>query len=101
VLTNLLSNAFKYAPGNPVEVRVAIEGRSALLEVADHGPGIPAEQATMVFEKFHRASASKNLGGLGLGLYIVKQIVERHGGSISVSSPPGEGAAFTVRLPMR
>ncbi len=101
VVVNLLANAFKYACGKPITVRVTTEGPFALLEVADQGPGIPPEERERIFEKFHRATASKSLGGLGLGLFIVKQIVERHHGTISVQSAAGEGAVFLVRLPLR
>jgi signal transduction histidine kinase len=69
--------------------------------VRDHGIGIDPADQRQIFERFERAVSSRNYGGLGLGLYIVKRIVEAHGGSIRVESTPGEGAAFHVELPVR
>ena len=73
----------------------------AILVVRDHGIGIDPADQPQIFERFERAVSSRNYGGLGLGLYIVKRIVEAHGGTIRVDSKPGEGAAFTVELPQR
>jgi PAS domain S-box-containing protein len=102
VLTNLLSNGLKYGGGEPIEVRVS-EDRSndlARLEVIDHGPGIPAEKMEGIFRPFERAvGADARIPGLGLGLYVVKMIVESHGGSINVDSQPGRGARFVVEFP--
>ena len=67
----------------------------------DHGIGIDPSDQPQIFERFERAVSSRNYGGLGLGLYIVKRIVEAHGGAISVDSRPGEGATFEVDLPLR
>lgn len=102
VAGNLLTNAIGHTPaGTPVEVRVIAEGELALFEVTDHGEGIPADQQAHVFEPFYRAdpSRARDSGGAGLGLSIVAAIVQAHGGTVEVGSPPGEGATFRVRLP--
>jgi PAS domain S-box-containing protein len=99
VLTNLLTNALKYGAGKPIHVRVSAEGEEALLIVRDEGIGIAPEHQPHIFDRFMRAVSERNYGGLGLGLFIVHQVVEAHGGSVSVQSIPGEGATFTVRLP--
>ncbi len=100
VATNLLSNAVKYGQGEPITVEVVREGEVARLTVRDRGLGIaPAEQAR-IFERFERAVSSRHYGGFGLGLWITRQVVEALGGSIEVDSRPGEGATFTVRLPV-
>jgi len=98
VATNLLSNALKFGQGRPVEVRVLAEGPRVRLEVRDHGMGIAPEAQGRLFGRFERLG---NTGrpGTGLGLYIVRQLVEAHGGSIHLSSLPGQGATFTVELP--
>jgi PAS domain S-box-containing protein len=100
VVENLLTNAVKYGRGQPIHVRLQAEDGAALLMVKDNGVGIaPADQAR-IFERFERAVSSHHYGGLGLGLWIARQIVEAHGGRIRVSSKPGQGAEFTVRLPL-
>ena len=101
VVTNLLSNAIKYAPGKPIKVLVEKVGRFAVLVIQDFGPGIPKEKQASVFERFERATSSKNISGLGLGLFIVKQIVVALKGSIQLESEPGHGSKFTVLLPLR
>jgi PAS domain S-box-containing protein len=101
VVTNLLSNAVKYGAGKPVEVEFGPRDGKARLVVRDHGIGIARADQPQIFERFERAVSSKNYGGLGLGLYIVKRIVEAHGGTIAVESSPGEGSAFVVELPQR
>jgi signal transduction histidine kinase len=101
VVTNLLANAVKYGGGRPVEVEYFPRGDRAVLRVRDHGIGIDPADQPHIFERFERAVSSRNYGGLGLGLYIVKRIVEAHGGSIAVDSKPGEGATFQVELPQR
>jgi signal transduction histidine kinase len=99
VLTNLLTNALKYAPGSAVEVRVEADEGHAQVAVRDHGPGIaPADQAR-ILRPFERASADPGVAGLGLGLFIVREIVEAHGGALRLQSVPGEGATFVVELP--
>jgi signal transduction histidine kinase len=101
VVTNLLSNAVKYGGGKPVDVEYGARGDHAFFFVRDRGIGIDAADQPQIFERFERAVSSRNYGGLGLGLYIVKRIVEAHGGTIRVESQPGEGALFAVELPQR
>jgi predicted ATPase/signal transduction histidine kinase len=99
VLTNLLSNAIKFGSGRPIEISIGRDGGLARLVVADHGIGIEHARLPHVFERFERAVPMQHFGGLGLGLYVCRQIVEAHGGSIRVESQPGAGAKFTVELP--
>ncbi len=99
ILGNLLSNALKFGAEKPIEVRVAVEGEHAVIEVEDHGIGITPEDVDRVFDQFERAVSSRHFGGLGLGLYITRRLVEEHGGSITAASRPGSGSLFTVRLP--
>ncbi len=99
VVTNLVSNALKYAPGKPLTVRVEATPDRAVLTVQDRGPGIARESHDAIFERFERAGGERGAGGLGLGLFIVRQITIAHGGDVRVTSAPGEGAAFTVELP--
>ncbi|HUL57973.1 MAG TPA: ATP-binding protein [Anaeromyxobacteraceae bacterium] len=99
VVTNLLGNAIKYGRGKPVEVAVSAEGGRARLVVRDHGIGIDPVHRARIFERFERAVSSREYGGLGLGLWIVRSIVEAHGGAVSVASAPGAGSTFTVELP--
>jgi len=98
-VTNLLSNAVKYAPGTPVSVRVRAGAAQAVLEVEDGGSGIPPELRPRVFDPFERGATARALGGLGLGLFIVRQIVDAHGGEVRVEDAPGGGARFVVVLP--
>lgn len=98
VATNLVANALKYGKGKPVEVGVWAEDGRGYLYVKDHGAGIPAEQKKRIFERFERANGDPTISGLGLGLYISKQIVDAHGGTIDVSTPPEGGSVFTVCL---
>jgi signal transduction histidine kinase len=98
VLTNLLANAVRYAPGAPVHLELVQHNGVARVSVVDHGDGIPPETAARIFERFERA-AGPHHGGLGLGLYIARHIVESHGGTLSVESVPGQGARFTMELP--
>ena len=99
ILCNLITNVIRYAPGAPVTVETYAEGDQALLRVTDHGPGIAPENQEKIFHRFERAVASNNISGLGLGLYICRQIAESHGGAISVESSLGEGSPFILRLP--
>jgi signal transduction histidine kinase len=102
LVLNLVGNAVKYSDaGTPVEVRVWSADGGAHLRVTDHGIGIPEDDLPILFERFHRGSNTddRRYGGLGLGLYICRQIAEEHGGSISVSSRLGEGTTFQVSLP--
>lgn len=100
VAGNLLSNAIKYGPGQPVEVRVHRDGRRGILAVADRGIGVAAEEQQRIFDRFERAVTARHFGGLGLGLWISREIVTRLGGSVRVESRPGQGATFTVELPL-
>jgi signal transduction histidine kinase len=100
VVDNLLSNATKFGAGKPVEVAVGRQDGSAVLTVRDHGIGISPEDHARIFERFERAVSARNFSGFGLGLWIVRQNVEAHGGSIAVDSRAGEGSTFTVRLPL-
>lgn len=103
VLTNLLSNAAKYSPaGSEIWVRVTRSDGEASVEVSDRGAGIPPDALPLLFSRFYRVEAtSGGAKGLGLGLYISRQLVEAHGGQIGVESEPGVGSTFTVRLPLR
>lgn len=98
VLANLVSNAIKYGNGGPVRVDVRAEATRAVLTVSDRGHGIPAADHRRIFERFERAHAGSQ-SGMGLGLWIVREIVAAHGGSVVVSSAPGQGSTFTVSLP--
>ncbi len=103
VVDNLISNAIKYsAEGTDIELLTQIDGNHMLTAVIDRGIGIPRDEIPKLFERFHRARnvSSRYYGGLGLGLYIAKAIVEAHNGSISVVSEEGQGATFTIRLPL-
>ncbi len=100
VVTNLFDNALKYGRGKPVEVELWREGYEAILRVTDHGIGIPEDYQQRIFGRFERAVAVREYGGFGLGLWITRQIVDASGGKIVVHSRPGEGASFTVTLPL-
>lgn len=100
VLMNLLVNAFKYGAGAPVAVSVARAGDEAIIEVKDRGPGIPEGDRERVFGRFERASSVRHYGGLGLGLYVSREIVKAHAGSIAAANRPGGGTVITVRLPL-
>jgi PAS domain S-box-containing protein len=100
IVTNLLANAFKYGAGNPVKVSIRRDDSDAVLEVADQGPGIPEADMPRIFNRFERAAALHHYGGLGLGLYVARQFVTAHAGTISVRNLPGAGACFTIRLPL-
>lgn len=102
VIMNLLDNALKYSPRHsPIDVRIAAEDGCAVLAVTDCGIGIPHDELGELFAPFARASNASihNESSLGLGLYITRQIVERHGGTIAVDSVEGQGSTFTIRLP--
>jgi signal transduction histidine kinase len=101
VIINLTTNAIRYGGGGPIRIFAKLDGDSAIFSVEDHGIGIEAHNVARIFERFERAQHSRNIDGLGLGLYICRQIVEGHGGSIGVKSQPGKGSVFTVSLPLR
>jgi signal transduction histidine kinase len=100
VVTNLLSNAIKFGAGSPIDVTASEAAGFATLVVRDRGIGIPAADLPRIFERFARAVSARHYGGLGLGLYIVRAIVDAHGGSVRAESVVGEGATFTVELPL-
>ncbi|ACC43345.1 putative sensor histidine kinase TcrY [Mycobacterium marinum] len=102
VLSNLVGNALQHTPDSAdVTVRVGTAGQNAVLEVADKGPGMPAEDAARVFERFYRTDSSRARasGGTGLGLSIVHSLVKAHGGDVTLTTAPGEGCCFRVTLP--
>ncbi|RKG77516.1 response regulator [Corallococcus exercitus] len=100
VLTNLVSNAIKYAPGTPVRVGFTRRGDRLLLYVSDGGPGIPPEHQARVFERFERGGPPRSVHGLGLGLFIASQIVQGHHGKLVLKSDAGQGATFIIDLPL-
>ena len=104
VLTNLLSNAVKYGRGKPITVRLAAEHHSrptrASITVSDEGIGIAPEDHARIFERFERAVSRTHYAGLGLGLWISRQIAQSIGGSLTVESDSGKGARFTLTLPL-
>jgi len=102
VLENLLSNAVKYSPqGGAVTVEIGRERDNAVIRVRDEGLGVPEEERGQIFERFFRASVAKPYGGVGLGLYISKEIVNRMGGDIVLESSGGKGSVFRVSLPLQ
>ncbi|EFH81226.1 PAS/PAC sensor signal transduction histidine kinase [Ktedonobacter racemifer DSM 44963] len=104
VFTNLISNAIKYSPdAKTVEIDLDASPEMVTIRVHDHGPGIPREQRDKIFERFYRVADpnQKAIPGLGMGLYIVAEIVKRHGGTITVDSEVGKGSTFTVTLPRK
>jgi PAS domain S-box-containing protein len=100
VVMNLLSNAMKYAPGQPVELHVECEQEMAVIRVRDYGPGISPEARARIFERYQRASGKHSRESLGLGLYVARRIARAHGGELTVESTPGQGALFILRLPL-
>lgn len=99
IMDNLVGNAVKYAAGKPVEVVAQGDEGTARIVVRDEGIGIAPEDQRRIFERFERAVSNRHYGGFGLGLWIVRSIVEAHGGDIKVSSEPGRGSTFEVTLP--
>jgi signal transduction histidine kinase len=103
VMANLLGNAIKFSPNEAlIVVRVEATDTNILVQIIDQGIGIPTEAIPDLFQRFHQVdgSAGRSKGGSGLGLYIAKQIVEAHGGCISVKSEPGKGSTFSLTLPL-
>ena len=99
VITNLLTNALKYAAGTPVEITLSGTEHDVMVTVSDGGPGIPESAQERIFLRFERAAPMRNFGGLGLGLYVARQIVEAHGGEIQLERLRPKGAHFVIRLP--
>jgi signal transduction histidine kinase len=103
VVSNLLSNAFKYSsPASSIDVSVEVVGDAALVRIRNEGEGIRPQDQELVFQRFFRADSglTRRTGGVGLGLYITKRLVEAMGGSIALDSEPGRGCTFSFRLPM-
>lgn len=100
VIVNLLTNAVKYGAKQPIDIDVVVNGDRAVLSVRDHGIGIATENRERIFERYERVATPGQISGLGLGLYIVRQILIAHGGSIRVESNVGEGSTFIVELPL-
>ncbi len=98
-LTNLITNAIRYGKGKPIELGLKNTGSSAIISVRDHGNGIPKDFHQKIFDLFERGFSTREMGGLGLGLYISKKIVDFHQGKIWVESEEGKGATFYVELP--
>ncbi|HLL60697.1 MAG TPA: HAMP domain-containing sensor histidine kinase [Candidatus Nitrosocosmicus sp.] len=101
VVTNLLSNAIKYGNQQPIHIQVEKNSSEARLVVKDQGIGISQEHQELIFQRFARAVSGKEFKGLGIGLYITKQIIERHNGRIKVQSKPKRGSTFIVELPLK
>jgi signal transduction histidine kinase len=99
VITNLVGNAIKFGGGRPIEVELAVDTHHARLAVRDEGVGIAPEEQLRIFERFERAASSAGQPGMGLGLWISKQIVDACRGTISIDSASGQGCTFTVQLP--
>ena len=102
VFSNLLSNAIKYSPdGGVIAVDAALANDEVIVTIADHGIGVPAGDLDRLFERYHRGSNVSGIVGTGVGLYLVKMVVDMHGGAVAVESTEGEGARFTIRLPRK
>ncbi len=102
VISNLVTNAIKYGAQKPIQVRVDLCDSHAVLEVEDHGAGITPELHQKIFDKFHRGAESQRIpNGFGLGLFIVKKIMEAHQGSVTLNSTPGKGSTFQIKFPIR
>lgn len=101
VLINLLTNAMKYAPNTPLTILLSEVTGFAVIDVQDEGPGISEVDQKRIFDRFERVTSEASQTGLGLGLYIVNQIVNAHGGSIKVESAPGKGSKFIISIPIK
>ena len=101
MFSNLISNAIKYSDdGRRIDVTADIESDQVVVTVQDHGIGIPQKDLAQIFGRYNRGSNVSGIVGTGVGLYLVKIVVDLHGGSVEVESKEGEGSRFTVRLPM-
>ena len=102
IMNNLLSNALKYSePDTQVTFTLKLARAELTLTVSDRGVGIPMAERAAIFERFHRAGNTDSIQGIGLGLSILKEAVEHHGGTVDVESIEGQGSSFVVRLPKR
>jgi two-component system, sensor histidine kinase len=100
IIINLLNNAVKYAKGSQIDLSISEDNGRVMINVTDYGPGIPEEKQAAIFNRFERANEDVSVSGLGLGLFISQQIVQQHGGKISLRSSVGKGATFIVELPL-
>jgi signal transduction histidine kinase len=100
VVTNLVSNAIKYGNGKPIKVELTKNKKYSVLKVIDQGIGIPKEQQEKIFDRFQRGQVNSSIKGLGVGLYLISEIVKAHHGKISVESSSEKGSTFTVQLPL-
>lgn len=100
IIVNLITNALRYGGGKPVTISVLQRGEDVEIHVQDQGDGIPESEQHRIFEKFERLGNNQIKEGLGMGLYIARQLAQAHGGDLSVKSAPGEGALFILRLPL-
>jgi two-component system OmpR family sensor kinase len=99
---NLLDNAIKFtSPGDTIEVRAFDDGNEVVIEVADTGPGIPENELHRVWEELYRGEQARGVPGSGLGLSLVRAIIEKHGGNVALRSRPDQGTVFSVRIPAR
>ena len=101
MVENLIGNSVKYAPGAALALTTRGSEGGAQLVVADRGPGVAADMREAIFERFERVGSPHSVGGLGLGLFIVRQLVEAHGGRVRVEDTSGGGATFVIDLPAR
>ena len=100
VISNLLANAMKYGAGRPILLSAGQHEGGVVVEVRDHGPGIAVTDLPRIFGRFERAAPIRNYGGLGLGLYLIREIVDAHGGRVMAENAEGGGALFRVHLPL-
>jgi signal transduction histidine kinase len=102
VFSNVLSNAIKYSPdGGVIAVDAAMTTEEVVVAIADHGIGVPTADLDRLFERYHRGSNVSGIVGTGVGLYLVKMVVDMHGGAVTVDSKEGEGSRFAIRLPRK
>ena len=99
ILENLLSNAVRYGPGGPIEITLSGDGVLGRLSVRDHGTGISETDQSRIFEPFHKVRRVNGAGGFGVGLWVTRRLVSAMQGEIAVSSAPGAGSTFTVKMP--